>query len=64
MELAEEEQDYSEERNAAFLTTVFNYLRSSQARPGKWDLFFPLDTFLDFLVSDGAAFSEVPRDTN
>ena len=65
VELAEEEQDYSEERKAAFLTTVFHYLRRSQAKPdGKWELFFHLDTFLDFLISDGAAFSEVPRDTN
>ena len=39
VELGEEEQDYSEERKAAFLTTVFNYLWRSQAKPdGKWEL--------------------------
>ena len=64
VELAEEE-DYSEERKAAFLSTVFNYLRRSQAKPdGKWELYFHLDTFLDFLVSDEAAFSKVTSGTN
>ena len=65
-EMAEEgEDDYSEERKAAFLTTVFNYLWRTQGKPdGKWELFFHLDAFLDFLISDGAAFSEVPSDTN
>ena len=42
--MAEEEEDYSEERKAAFLTTVFNYLWRSQGKPdGKWELFFHLD---------------------
>ena len=61
----EEEEDYSEERKAAFLSTVFNYLQRSQAKPdGKWELFFHLDTFLDFLISDGSSFSEVANCTN
>ena len=34
-----EENDYSDERKAEFLTKVFNYLRRSQAKPdGKWEL--------------------------
>ena len=61
----EEEEDYSDVRKAAFFSKVFNYLRRSQAKPdGKWELYFHLDTFLDFLISDGAAFSEVANDTN
>ena len=59
-----EENDYSDERKAEFLTKVFNYLRRSQARPGQWKLYFHLDKFLDFLVSDEAAFTEVTNDTN
>ena len=53
-----------DERKAEFLTKVFNYLRRSQARPGQWKLYFHLDKFLDFLVSDEAAFTEVTNDTN
>ena len=65
MELADEEEDFSEERKAAFLYKEFNYLRRSQAKPdGKWELYFHLDTFLDFLVSDEAAFSKVTSGTN
>ena len=59
-----EENDYSDERMAEFLTKVFNYLRRSQARPGQWKLYFHLDNFLDFHVSDEATFTEVTNDTN